>query len=376
LLSLLPAGPAASYFRNVTNPLAVPRRAAVAALVLLAVAGVRPASAQKLEALWYLRGEGSIQAFLEHADQISIVSPQVFSLDGNGVIRGRVDPRVVAKAREKHVQLVPLVMNPGFDQPAIHRVLTVPVAWNAAIRNLAALCRDNHFDGIQFDIENVHVNDKDAFTKFVRESTDSLHRAGCTVSAAVVPRLNDDPGGNNYHQWIYQNWRAVYDYKALADTMDFLSYMTYAQHTGGSTPGPVAGYQWMESCLQFLLSLGVPPAKISLGLASYSDWWYPVYDTTKKMSLTRGSDIAHKRAVDLAAKAGVTPTWDDKQKAYYAMWENHGVFEHLWIEDSRSFMDKLALVRTYNLRGYSVWVLGTEDPAIWELLKTEDRRGK
>ena len=52
--------------------------------------------------------------------------------------------------------------------------------------------------------------------------------------------------------------------------------MTYAQHTGGSSPGPVAGYPWMQACLEYLLALGVPPGKISLGLAGYSDWWYPV----------------------------------------------------------------------------------------------------
>ena len=156
--------------------------------------------------------------------------------------------------------------------------------------------------------------------------------------------------------------------------MDFLSYMTYAQHTGGSTPGPVAGYQWMESCLRFLLALGVPPAKISLGLASYSDWWYPVYDVKKEMSLVRGSDIPHQRAVQLASRAGVTPTWDDAQKAYFAMWENHGVFEHLWMEDARTFMAKLELVKKYGLRGYSVWVLGTEDPRIWESLLSSPGR--
>jgi spore germination protein YaaH len=37
----------------------------------------------------------------------------------------------------------------------------------------------------------------------------------------------------------------------------------------------------------------------------------------------------------------------------------------MWIEDARAFMAKLELVRGYNLRGYSVWVLGTEDPALW-----------
>ena len=166
---------------------------------LLAVAvaiagGLHPAGAQKFEALWYTRGEESTQAFLAHAGQISIVSPQVFALDSNGVIRGRVDQRIVDAAREQHVKLVPLVMNPGFDQPSIHRVLTVPDVRLTAVRSLAALCRDNHLDGIQFDIENVHVSDKDAFTAFVRESVDSIHRAGCTVSAAVVPRTSVQRG--------------------------------------------------------------------------------------------------------------------------------------------------------------------------------------
>jgi spore germination protein YaaH len=291
----------------------------------------QPVSPHRLEALWYsVSGEQSVQSFLAHADQISIVSPQVFSLDSNGSITGSIDPRVVAAAHEKHVKLVPLVMNPGFNQPSIHRVLTVPDARARAIRSLAALCRDQHLDGIQFDIENVHVRDKDAFTSFARESVDSVHHAGCTLSAAVVPRTGEDPGPTSYHTWIYDNWRAVYDYKALADTLDFISYMTYAQHTGGSPAGPVAGYPWMKASLEYVLSLGVPPEKISLGIPAYSDWWYPAYDSIGSSKM-RGSDISYPAA--------------------------------------QGILTKLGLVTNYHLRGYSVWVLGSEDPATWRALK-------
>jgi spore germination protein YaaH len=339
---------------------------AVRALVFAAVfLAAGQADAQRLEALWYLRGERSIASFLANADKISIISPQVFSMDSIGIIRGRVDPRVIAKAREKNVKLIPLVMNPGFDQPTIHRVLNNPEARAQAIRSLAALCRDNKFDGIQFDYENFHVVDKDAFTSFTREAVDSVHRAGCTLSAAVVPRLNDDGGGNSYHKWIFDNWRAAFDYKALADTLDFISYMTYAQHTGGSPPGPVAGYPWMEACLRFVLSLGVSPSKISLGLASYSDWWYPAYDD-RNGSRLRGNDIAYTRAMEILKEAGVKAKWNDVQKSPFAMWENRGVFEHMWIEDARAFTAKMGLVKKYKLRGYSVWLLGDEDPAVWK----------
>lgn len=294
-------------------------------------------------------------------------------MDSAGFIRGSVDPRVIATAKAKGVKLVPLVMNPGFDQPSIHRVLNEPTARAQALRSLAALCRDNKFDGIQFDFENFHVSDKDAFTRFAQTAYDSVRRAGCGLSAAVVPRISDTSGPGSYDAWIHENWRAAFDYKALADTLDFLSYMTYAQHTGGSPPGPVAGHPWMLACLEFVLKQGVPPEKISIGLAGYSDWWYPAYDD-RSGSRLRGSDISYLRGMEILGRAGVTPSWDATQMAPFAMWEEHGVFRHMWLEDARAFMAKRELVARFGLRGYSVWLLGSEDPAVWtELARANPR---
>ena len=338
----------------------------------LALLGAEAAEAQErpqqLEALWYSRGEASTQSFLAHVDQISVVSPQTFTLDRNGVIRGAIDARIVRLARERHVQLVPLVMNPGFDQPSIHRVLNDPVVRARAIVNLGRMCTEQHIDGIQFDIENVHVNDKVAFTSFARDAAAVVHKAGCTLSAAVVPRTGEDRGPTPYHRWIWDNWRGAYDYKALAESLDFLSYMTYAQHTGNTPAGPVAGYPWMEACLKYVLSLGVPPAKLSLGIAAYSDWWYPAWDA-KAGARMRGSDISYVRGMEILRSAGVAPVWDDVQKAPSAAWDERGVFQYVWLEDARAFVAKLALVRRYGLRGYSVWKLGDEDPRIWEMVK-------
>ena len=137
------------------------------AAAALLVAATLTSGAQAPERLWYAVGsEQSTQSFLAHADRISIVSPQVFVVDSFGVITGHVDPRVVETAHTKGVKLVPLVMNPGFDQPTIHRILNVADVRERALANIVALCRDNHFDGIQFDIENVNVADKDVLTSF------------------------------------------------------------------------------------------------------------------------------------------------------------------------------------------------------------------
>jgi len=340
-------------------------RCAVILGVALIATSASAVEAQRLEALWYATGsEKSTQSFVEHASQISIVSPQVFAFDRVGRITGHVDPRVVAAAKEHGVKLIPLVMNPGFDQVLMHRVLTNPEARARAIAGVAALCRERRFDGIQFDIENVNVKDRDALTSFMQQSATALHRVGCSCSAAVVPRLSDDPGPTSYHRWMFENWRGVYDYKALADSLDFLSYMTYAQHTGNSTPGPVAGYTWMEQSLQFVLSLGVPAQKISLGIPSYSDWWYPAWDK-KAGPRARGGDISYARVTELVDRYHLTPTWDDREKTAYAIWSDAGVNNLMWIEDARAFAAKVQLAKKYRLRGYSVWVLGTEDPAVW-----------
>jgi len=326
-------------------------------------------AAQAPESIWYVRNEeGGIASFVANARHVSIVAPQVYAIDSAGRIRGGTDARIVAAARAHGVKLHPLVMNPGFDLGILHHIVTDRTARTASARSLATLCRTERLDGIQLDLENLHVSDRDAFTAFAREAADSVHRAGCQLSAAVVPRTSDDRGVLPYHQWMYDFWRGGYDYKALADTLDFISYMTYAQHTGGSTPGPVAGYEWMRASLDYLLALGVAPGKISLGIPAYSDYWYPGYTAARDDARPRGEDIAYTRLMGIIRDAGATPVWDARQRAWYAMWERHGVFEHAWIEDARAFEEKLGLVRQHRLRGYSVWLLGSEDPRTWEIV--------
>lgn len=124
----------------------------------------------------------------------------------------------------------------------------------------------------------------------------------------------------------------------------------------------------MVASLEYVLALGVPPAKISLGIPAYSDHWFPDYNAARDDAGARGVDIGYTRLMGIIRHAGATPVWDDKQKAWYAMWESHGVFEHAWIEDARAFEEKLALVRRHGLRGYSVWLLGMEDPRTWAVV--------
>ncbi len=321
------------------------------------------------ENLFYMvNRENSFESFKEHIDQISIIAPQVFSVDTAGVIWGGVDPRVLQLAAQHGVKVMPLLVNPGFDQSVIHHILHSAIAKARAIKTLVELARTNKFYGWQFDFEDINISDKDAFTEFFRQSAAALHNAGFVLSVAVVPRSSDYAGTTAFGKFMFENWRGAYDLKALADAGDFISLMTYAQHAHLTTPGPVAGLPWMKQMIDFTLSQGVPPEKISLGIPFYSFYWFPDYSPAKG-GYPVGRGLGYEDAEAMIERNNLKTVWSAEQGCSYAMWENDGIFNYLFIEDAGSLKAKMGLFLKYKFRGISVWVLGQEDPRMWNVLK-------
>lgn len=348
------------------------------ALAVLLTVGVLlpvPASAQRaVERLFYYTdNEDAWESLRAHVDQVSIVAPGGYFVDEQGVVWGEVDPRVVRLGRERGVPVMPLVVNPGFDQEMLHRFLASDEARRRAVASLVELCRRNGHYGIQVDFENLALADRDAFTRFYRELGQALHGAGYKLSAAVVHRPDELAGPTAYHRWLFENWRAGYDLKAIGEIGDFVSIMSYNQHTRRTPPGPQHGMPWMTQVLEHFLR-HVPARKLSLGIITSGMHWYTSQEDriTPEMARSYSAVLSHPRAMALIERNGATPVWDDTQKTSYAFFERGGTFEWIWVEDARSFEARLGLVDRHGLRGFSVWVLGPEDPAVWEVLR---RRG-
>ncbi|HSN10214.1 MAG TPA: glycosyl hydrolase family 18 protein [Hanamia sp.] len=324
----------------------------------------------KSENLFYMVGSmGSYQDFAKHADEISIICPDVYQIDSVGVITGEVDRRILELAQKKDIKVMPLFAS--FDQRGIHALLTNEAARKEAIRLMLFYAREFHFYGWQFDIENIYFTDKDAYTSFFKQTADSLHKYGFAISSAVVKSDQPAPESANpaYHRFLYESWRGAFDIPAIAAASDFISIMTYDQHTAYTPPGPVAGIPWMKRIVAYLLDSGIPADKISLGIPNYSDYWYPTVSNRGPGS-TR-DEISYAAAKDLLDRYQAVPEWMGDQQVYFTHWETGGIFNWLFIEDAKSFLPKFKLAQINHLRGISVWVLGSEDPAIWNLLKKE-----
>ncbi|MGI9090708.1 MAG: hypothetical protein ACR2GG_06360, partial [Gemmatimonadaceae bacterium] len=132
------------------------RRLLLVSLLIASTAPFSAASGQGADRLfYYVDSEAAYTSLVKHIDAITVLGPQVYSVDSLGVVAGSVDPRVMSLAKAHGVKLMPLVTNEGFNQPELGKLLADTAALHRATRSLADICRSNGYWGIQFDIENM-----------------------------------------------------------------------------------------------------------------------------------------------------------------------------------------------------------------------------
>lgn len=347
-------------------------------LVLSAASVLGPAPVRAQDGaerlFYYVDRESSWESLRRNVEEISVVAPAWYSVDAEGVVWGEVDPLVLELAAAHDVGVMPLIVNPGFDQEMLHELLVDDEARRRAVESMVELCRRHGFLGIQFDFENVAMTDRDAFTRFYRETAEALHAEGFRISAAVVHRPDELPGPTRYHAWLFENWRAGYDLEAMGRIGDFLSIMSYSQHTRRTPPGPQAGLAWQRDVVEYFLRF-VPPEKLSLGIPTGSQHWSTHYDEGIRPEMARSysEGVSHAWALHLVDAHDAELRWSEEDAVPYAFYPVGGTFEWIFLEDARSFEAKLGLVDEFGLRGFSAWVLGPEDPGVWEVLERRSR---
>lgn len=318
---------------------------------------------------YYVDREDSYNSLVKHIGQISVLAPQVYVVDSLGIMWGSLDRRVAALAKQHNVKVMPLFTNEGFQQPGLRRLLADSAARARAVETMVALCRTHGYWGIQFDVENINIADRDRFTAWYREAANALHAAGFKISVAVVHRTEDGAGPTAYHRFLQDSWRGGYDLAELGRIGDFISLMTYSEHTRRTTPGPVAGLPWMKEAVDYFLRF-VPPEKLSLGIPTYGGRWYTRYDgSTPDRASSTSESVSWTWGSGFAARNGATIQWDSVQQVPFASYSIGGINEWLFLEDARAFRTKLDLAKEKKLRGFSVWVLGPEDERIWDVLR-------
>lgn len=342
-------------------------------VVLLALVAGRTAvsQAQNLERVfYYVDREDAYESLVRHASQITVLSPSAYGVDEQGMVWGDVDPAVLEIARRNNIKVMPLLVNRPFNKDLLHQLLSSPAARARSIASMVELARQKNYWGFQIDFENVSIEDRDAMTTYYREAAKALHDAGKIISIAVVHRPEELAGIQQYHAWMMADWRGGYDLKALADAGDFITIMTYSQHTRRTPPGPSASIPWVQQNVEYFLRF-MPASKLSLGIPTGAMHWYTSQEDRITPELARSYSTGHSYAwaKHIAERNNAPLKWDDVHKVSYTFFPVSGTFEYMFVEDARSFAAKLDVIRQHKLRGFSVWVLGPEDPDMWKELR-------
>jgi spore germination protein YaaH len=290
-------------------------------------------------------------------------------VDGQGLVNGGPEQYVLDLARQHRLPVMPIIsMSDG--RSGFHQLLHDEVAKRHMLDAMLQQAAEYGYAGYQFDFESISWTDRDAFTLLARQAAQALHARGLKLSIAVVPNAPGHAGEGKFSKWMWQYWRGVYDLAALGKYAALSSLMTYDQHTRWTAPGPVDGMPWMLEQLQYALTL-VPRQKLSLGIALYGYHWYtgdPVRADGVEASNIQAGYIDADASIPLARQQHASVQWDPMEHESWYYFYRDDLREWVFMPDARSFGDRYALVKQYGLEGFCAWVLGAEDPKVWDAL--------
>jgi spore germination protein YaaH len=273
---------------------------------------------------------------------------------------------VVNLARKNKVIVMPLLANTNgkvFNQKTVLDLIDNTKNWEKVSKYMREEAYKNSFYGWQLDLENIPVDRKDKFTEFVKYLKSQLDKDNLKLSIAVVSKTSENE--KDYDKAYWGAWAGAYDYVALASTTDFLSVMAYDQP---DSTGPVATIQWSKKVLDYAVSK-IPKDKISFGIPAYG-WAYRKGDKKHftmvdyPFTYSKLTDFNKRDVNNMTTGAGVSKYWGNISWVSY---NKYGKNYTIWYEDKNSFKAKYDQINSAGVRGYSVWVLGDEDPKIWDL---------
>jgi len=339
------------------------RKAGLAAVVLVCVCSVgaptcRSATLAGLEAgaprsellLFTLNEEAALDSLRQHVARGTLLSPQWFAVSGGGALAGAPNAVLLEAARSRGVAVAPSVINRDFSAQAAAAVLRSAPARSRLVSQLTAKARQYGFRGYVIDFENLPADPatRKRFTQWMGELRAAFSPARLSLIVALPPPTTRQ--------------RQALDYQAIGRLADRVVLMAYDQHGRFNDPGPIAGYEWVETALADIGAL-IPAHKLLLGIAFYHRNWGGAEATSG----------TYNEAVALGRENRAEWRWHPEYRAHWFDFMERGRRHTVWIEDAASVAEKLALARRFGLAGVAGWRLGQEDPRVWLLLQEFQR---
>jgi len=323
------------------------------------VVGKTPEPGQPIVAGFYVNwDDNSLASLSAHASEMDwVICEWGFLMPGGDSLRLSIDRRVPFAIAQKipdesqRPWVFAMVTNydsttKKWDTPSLRHLLTSPAARDRAISQLTDSVTRYGLGGVTLDFEEVPPGLTDAIVRFEKKLKAALP-PGRLVTQAVS--FNDTDA-------------QLAKYGAAADKLFF---MLYDEHYGGGDPGPVASQDWFVRTARHMMRF-VPPSKAILALGAYGYDWNDADDSASAMtfqdvmSAVRDAEADGEPAALHFDTAALNP---------YATWRDPDSTDHVdWYLDGVTAYNEVLAGDALGAGGVAVWRLGSEDPAIWQVI--------
>jgi spore germination protein YaaH len=354
---------------------------------------------------------------LPHLSQLTEVNPFGYTVASDGTVYDTAnlndDPwkTFIQVARSQKVRVIPTVMWGSGDQ--IHKILS---NYNTRLKledDIAALVKQNNWDGIDIDFEAKKAETKTYFSLFLKGLYQRLGPKWlyCSIESRT-------PLSSRYDT-IPTNIQYANDLVQINKYCDRVQVMTYDQGTidirlnaaaAGVPYAPVSDPLWVKKVITYMAKT-ISKNKILIGIPTYGYEWQVTPLTQQGYRYDLLWSFNPRYATDIATKAGIAPTRNLAGELSF-MYRLDGAsvptniqkenppqsaditpandlsipttafsdvatapvvrepFNLMWWSDAISVAQKIAIAKELGVRGVSVFKFdGGEDQGIWDVLK-------
>lgn len=293
--------------------------------------------------------DASMSSLKENLDSLDMVIAEWLQLAGeDGSLRENNPDRQVEvtdyiRARRPNLPIMPLVNNwngKEWEGEKLGRMLADPSARARTIEQVVAYLERNRFAGINVDFENIARKAQPNLQRFVAELYAAVHPKGFLLSVDVPA---SDP---------------AFNYRELARNADHLILMAYDEHWATGSPGPIASLPWFAQALKER-ARDIPPEKTIVAIGNYAyDWGagQPAEERTFEEAVLTAKESEGNIRLDSASLNSTFDYADDDDRIH-----------HVWMLDAVTAFNQVVVAGSVRPRGFALWRLGSEDPAVWRI---------
>jgi cellulose synthase/poly-beta-1,6-N-acetylglucosamine synthase-like glycosyltransferase/peptidoglycan/xylan/chitin deacetylase (PgdA/CDA1 family)/spore germination protein YaaH len=294
--------------------------------------------------------DSSLTSLKGNISQIDWLVPEWIRLSGdeNNPLVLDIDKSAMDLIHDKKpdMPVMPLVQNyknEKWNTEILVKAISDEEPRQKLIASLLNVVAENHFGGLTIDIEEVPASSQTDLFIFVSELHQQL-QARNLVLAQAVPFDNSD-----------------WNYPAFASITDYLMLMAYDEHWEEGEAGPIAGQDWFEATLKKRMQ-ELSPSKTIVCIGNYGYNWSDDGSPTENPSF-QASLVTAKESLDEPSDIKFDPV---SKNPYYSYDEDDGSKHKVWFLDAVTAYNQIKDSQNYNVAGFALWRLGSEDPSLWK----------